>query len=224
MSTTIEFRRWAIHATVANPSYFHDDLYIGFGEYGCNNVIDQDNRVARSIQPLLSGDSNRFMREIVSLSADCEGGCVKVRGRYTKPEGFIANWRRTMNGALSMADYIESAGSLVLEYESVPRAVRERLSEMRLFSDATRERITTERNEYLERLMAHPGVESVDEKDAKDVYTRFRMDRDNHEELTALISEGMRYGLGLRALRRTSFRDHAYNYAELRNKQSAAQA
>lgn len=118
MSATIEFRRWVFASTVRYAG-LEKTLYIGIAESGTSNLFEWgSNRIARSTAPLLVELNYRFMQRIVEIATDCEGGMLKLSGRWTRPEGYIAAWRKAQESAIDLRAYVERR-DLSLRFPSV---------------------------------------------------------------------------------------------------------
>lgn len=107
MSSHIAFRLHAVHHSHATLkphipegySLFGDDHYVLVEEGGSSNVFDANDRVVRDWYGVASGATWEAMQEVVRVSASCEGGSLKLRGKWIKPEGYIGAWRAAIKAA-----------------------------------------------------------------------------------------------------------------------------
>lgn len=84
-------------------------VYFVFVEGGDNNVIDENNRVARSWHVSAAGTWHDAFRHICHIAANyVHGGmvCFRSRAHWTKPENYIAKYREVMNSAQGMEELL----------------------------------------------------------------------------------------------------------------------
>ncbi|WP_448205360.1 hypothetical protein [Azospirillum sp. sgz302134] len=119
MSHRIVFRHLAVRVAVgafpALPRPFgtrHEDVVLLLEEGGDNNVIHQDGRVSRSWSVLAAGAAWEVMRDAVRFAAACEGGGMKLRGRDTKAEAYIAAVRRAVAGAVPHTEVVQAGAAI----------------------------------------------------------------------------------------------------------------
>lgn len=101
MSSHIVFRQHAIlhrHATLQphipeGHWLYSDDHYVLIEEGGSSNMFDANDRIARDWYGVATGAAWVAMQEVVQISASCEGGTLKLRGKWVKPETYIGAWR-----------------------------------------------------------------------------------------------------------------------------------
>jgi len=108
MSSTIEYRRAAF---VKHPdpeaSPLAEDQYYLFVESGSSNCYEVDTgRRSRSWEFVAAGEKWQVIAEVCRNAAYCEGGLLKVRGRWTKPENYIKLWRKTLAEARPVSELL----------------------------------------------------------------------------------------------------------------------
>ena len=116
MGSTIEFSRTVLVSD--GVGRFEEPFYMGVAETGCSNLFDQEGRIARSYDMLQIAKGNQFMTKVVCISQDCEGGMLKMNGRWCKPESYIAAWRKAKNNALHIKHYLKYA-NIVIKFNSM---------------------------------------------------------------------------------------------------------
>lgn len=76
-----------------------DDIYILFEKTAESNVRNERGGLCPEWGVVAIGSRWEVITEIVHMSASCEGGMLKFRGRDIKPEGYIGLWRRAIDDA-----------------------------------------------------------------------------------------------------------------------------
>jgi hypothetical protein len=131
MSATLEFRHLALVLPLAqglaaarnavpslpdfDPWHADNRLHLVFTEAGCSNVFDARNRVARDWQLAAVGTAPNVLSAAARVAADevVGGGvCLRTRQHWTRPEAYIAAYRRALETALP---YTALPASLQLE-------------------------------------------------------------------------------------------------------------
>lgn len=81
----------------------HDgQLYLAFAQVGCSNVFDYNNRVAMDWHFAYGGSVYQLIRQVATVAAEavCGGGvCLRTRRNWTRPEAYIAAYRKAMEEA-----------------------------------------------------------------------------------------------------------------------------
>jgi hypothetical protein len=68
---------------------------------GANNEIGHDNKVVRSWSVDAFAQDSCLMEQVVAISAYCEGGSLKLRGKDTSPENYIAYQRKRLKAPVA---------------------------------------------------------------------------------------------------------------------------
>jgi len=159
MSSTIEFKRFILESEPVGM--FRDRFLFGFAEAGSSNLFDERGRIARSTSLLVIQRGYRFMQRIVEIATDCEGGMLKMSGRQTTPEGYIAAWRKALKQALPLSHYLEY-GNLDIDFRSLVDALQARRRQLDLGS-AWQRKTARELDDLIIRVCTTPGVNETTE-------------------------------------------------------------
>lgn len=102
MSYRIEYELKAIRIP-ANHAGDYDDVFLCIALGGDNNCyeVDSDKRV-RSWTLEAIGQQWRAMDPLCEFAGSCEGGSLKLHGRWTKPENYIKAWRKAFEQAIPL--------------------------------------------------------------------------------------------------------------------------
>lgn len=119
MSSCIEFRQFSIalpgvhdeHSPLLTLYGFpplHDwsgdgRLYAVFVESGDSNCFDLRRRVARRWTLGYLGSAFQVMRDVIHVAGDSVHGgmvCLQTRARWTRPENYIAHYRKVLQAAM----------------------------------------------------------------------------------------------------------------------------
>ena len=99
MSTHIQDNLLALRVPKEHANHY-DDILILLAEGGDNNVIvTRTGRRARDWYPVAVGVEWSVLAEVCRGAAACCGGCLKLHGRHTTPEGYIKAWRKAVADA-----------------------------------------------------------------------------------------------------------------------------
>lgn len=210
MSSTIEFHRWVLKS--GPLGLFGDPMYIGIHEYGESNVFDHHNRIARDVNLLAVERGYEFMKRICEIAVNCEGGCLKLNGRWTKPESFISAWRKAQAGAVLLENYLRQ-GNLVLEFYSIAEALVKRTGELDSSIRYQRDQIS-EIESLIALLERNDGVTEEQQQFCGKTVNRtaFVLTLENHIALLELLLDCK--GLNIKpVLWRTSFSDITWKMA-----------
>lgn len=118
MSSELEFDRFVLairaptgnepenhplHGWPAFDGWGHDgNLYLAFAHVGCSNVFDYQNRIAKDWHFAYGGSAYQLIRQVATVAADAvlSGSvCLRSRANWTKPETYIAAYRKAMEDA-----------------------------------------------------------------------------------------------------------------------------
>lgn len=118
MSSEIEFDRFVTvikaptgderkeHPLHGWPRGFDVNLYLAFAQVGASNVFDFDDRIAKGWFFAYGGTAYQLIRQVATVAADSVCGgmvCLRSRQNNTKPEAYIAMYRKAMEGATPFA-------------------------------------------------------------------------------------------------------------------------
>jgi hypothetical protein len=193
---------------------FGDPIYFGFAEYGDSNLIEYgSNRIARSWSLAYLDRDYQFMKRVVSGAAECEGGMLRCsHARYTKPESYIANWRKAMSEAAPLSEYLRFAG-LSLRFHSWDRMLREKAQQSRDdgFVQAA-ERVDA----LVSRLAEASAVEETVETFCGDAYpvTAVEITASNHDSVIELVHRVLRERSEGLSVWRSEFSEWGYARAQ----------
>jgi len=99
MSTHIQDHLLAVRVPKEHAHHY-EDILILLAEGGDNNVIEtRTGRRARDWYPVAVGVEWSVLAEVCRGAAACCGGCLKLHGRHTTPEGYIKAWRKAIEAA-----------------------------------------------------------------------------------------------------------------------------
>lgn len=217
MSTSLEFNR---HVISTNPvGRYKEPQFFGYCETGSSNVISHRNTIVRNNHLMLIKQDTDFMREIVSISASCEGGMLKMNGRYTKPESYIAAWRKAMKQALPIQYYLRHT-TMDIEFYSMVRQLQDKQSKMDLSTSWDRERHSIINDLIIELCM----TEYVNETRSVKFYgktvaiTRFQITKENVDSALDLLSRLFDHGVSDRAIWKSSFNSYAWSRGQYQQK------
>ncbi len=207
MGSTIEFNRFVIKSEPKGQ--FNDALYFGFSEYGESNVRDEMGRIPRHITMVALDRDYQFMQRIVEMSTNCESGMLKLNGRRTNPEGFIAAWRKARKGALFLSNYLDFA-NLELSFRSLVRAIETKRASLDL-SNRWHQQMARELNDLIIRICTTAGVDECIETwfDEAIPVTRFTVTRQNMNDMLALLAD-IRERVPLKQFWRTVFSQYGW--------------
>jgi hypothetical protein len=209
MSSTIEFNRWVIKTKPVGT--YRRPYYFGFAESGKSNCFTDGGRIARDTSLLLIHGEYDFMGEIVRISVSCEGGMLKMGGRWVKPEGYIGAWRKAKEDALELEHYLEHT-SMTIEF----RSMVDQLNAKRATCDTSKpwqRDMVREIDDLIISLCTTDGVEETTVKWFGETIavTRFTFTLANAYALMDLLVQAMDRGVKGRAIWRSHFSQHAYS-------------
>ncbi|WP_347990260.1 hypothetical protein [Methylomonas sp. AM2-LC] len=111
--TVVKFNRLELNSVLPEANLFlgfHNDQYLLFYQAGDNNLTTTHPRhgrevVKRSWYVLAGGQKWQMMSHVVSVSADCEGGMLRLYGQKdTLPESYIRRVRNLAETPYSTDD------------------------------------------------------------------------------------------------------------------------
>lgn len=117
MSQEIEFRHMAWRLPQAGidaikrrfpdlPWHWEYDLqnphYLVWCEHGSSNTIDEEGKVSRSWNIMAAGTLRACLEVVLNYASDVHRGCTRFRNGATKPESYIAHYRKLLEAAPSI--------------------------------------------------------------------------------------------------------------------------
>lgn len=215
MSSTIEFRRVVLEARIPSAHYpFSDPLYFGFAECGDSNLIEYgSNRIARSWSLVYLDRDYEFMKRVVEGAASCESGILRLPGsRRTKPESYIANWRKTMAEPILLSDYLRFS-TLSLQFTSWERRLSKAIITQR---ERGNSHVVDRLEDLMSRLAAAPYVKEETAKLCGDEYpvTAVTVTQENCDSVIELMHRVLREGLDDWRVWRSEFSEWAWSRAQ----------
>lgn len=85
-----------------------EDKYLLLAKHGSNNCVDENGRIVKKWNNIHFGNKIESIKHIIDVSRGFETGMIRYSNGRGKPEGYIKNWRKTINNAKDLEEFFNT--------------------------------------------------------------------------------------------------------------------